>query len=87
MHERRPPLSFPSPLPSSPFPSLTYLEYNELADGLEDGSAVENGFRNRKEIVVQNDDICRLLRNLRARAHSESYIRFLQSRRVIHTIP
>jgi len=83
MQERTPPP--PLLLFSLSFP--TYLEYNELADGLEDGSAVENGFRNRKEIVVQNDDICRLLRNLRARAHSESYIRFLQSRRVIHTIP
>ena len=62
------------------------LEYNELPDGVEDGSAVEDSAVDGVEVVVQDNDIGRFLCDFRAAAHCEAYVRLLERRGIVDAV-
>ena len=59
---------------------------DELLDVIKDAPPLFHRIKNRRKVVVRQNNVGRLLRNVRAGSHRDANIRALQARAVIHTV-
>ena len=63
------------------------LKDDEFSDTLENRSAIADRLCNRGKIVIEDNDVARLLGDFRARSHGEADIRLFERGRVVDSVP